>query len=88
LENARKDLEKVEGKFDYIGDPYQAAAGSHAIALMTPWDLYRQLDYQRIFDAMQKPAFIFDGRNILDHPKLRDIGFQLFAVGKPDHSNL
>jgi UDPglucose 6-dehydrogenase len=88
LENARKDLEKVEGKFDYIGDPYQAAAGSHAIALMTPWELYRQLDYQRIFDAMQKPAFIFDGRNILDHAKLRDIGFQLFAVGKPDHSNL
>jgi hypothetical protein len=35
-----------------------------------------------------KPAFIFDGRNILDHAKLRDIGFQLFAVGKPDHSNL
>ena len=30
-----------------------------------------------------KPAFVFDGRNILDHEKLRSIGFIVYALGKP-----
>ena len=37
----------------------------------------------QLYDSMSKPAFIFDGRNILDHAKLREIGFIVFAIGKP-----
>lgn len=82
LENARKDLEGLEG-VEYIADPYSAAKGAHCLALMTAWEEYRSLDYQKIFDSMEKPAFLFDGRNHLDHQKLYDIGFNVFPIGKP-----
>jgi UDPglucose 6-dehydrogenase len=63
-------------------DPYKAARGAHAVAVLTEWDVYKDLDYKRIFKSMVQPAFIFDGRNILDHRKLYDLGFNVFAVGK------
>jgi UDPglucose 6-dehydrogenase len=40
------------------------------------------LDYEKIFQDMVKPAFIFDGRNILDHQALYDIGFNVYPIGK------
>lgn len=63
-------------------DAYTAAAGSHAIAIMTEWDEFKTLDYKRLFDSMEKPAFLFDGRNILDHKALKAIGFEVHAIGK------
>lgn len=87
LKHARKDLEGVDGTIDYIEDPYEAAEGCHAIALMTEWDLYRNLDYKRIYRSMTKPAFIFDGRNILDHDSLFEIGFNVFPIGKAPLTN-
>ena len=66
-----------------FSDPYKAAAGSHAICVLTEWDEFKTLDYQKVYDSMVKPAFIFDGRNVLDHAKLREIGFVVYALGKP-----
>ncbi|TFJ86849.1 hypothetical protein NSK_001937 [Nannochloropsis salina CCMP1776] len=63
--------------------PYEAAKGAHAIAILTEWDEFKNYDYQRIYDSMAKPAFIFDGRNILDQAKLGQIGFEHYAIGKP-----
>ena len=82
LENARIDLKDLEPKIAYVDDPYEAAEKSHAIAVITEWQLYRDLDYDRIYNAMVKPAFIFDGRNILDHHKLFEMGFNVFPLGK------
>jgi len=82
LENAKKDLKDVKEGLSFEEDPYKAAEGSHAIAILTEWDLYKDLDYERIFQSMVRPAFIFDGRNILDHRRLFDIGFNVFAIGK------
>ena len=65
-----------------VKDPYEATKGAHAILVMTEWDMFKTLDYQRIYDQMQKPAFVFDGRNILDHHKLKEIGFQVYAIGQ------
>jgi UDPglucose 6-dehydrogenase len=64
-------------------DPLSAAAGSHAIAVLTEWDEFKTYDFQMIFDSMAKPAFIFDGRNLLDHGVLRKIGFEVYSIGKP-----
>jgi UDPglucose 6-dehydrogenase len=83
LKNARTDLAGIEGQIRYVEDPLLAAEGCHAIALLTEWDLYRTLDFPKIFDSMAKPAFIFDGRNILDHHRCFDIGFNVYPVGKP-----
>lgn len=65
-------------------DAYSACDGSHALAILTEWDEFKTLDYERIYKSMAKPAFIFDGRNILEHDKLRKIGFEVHAIGKPD----
>jgi UDPglucose 6-dehydrogenase len=65
-------------------DAYSACDGSHALAILTEWDEFKTLDYERIYKSMAKPAFIFDGRNILEHERLRKIGFEVHAIGKPD----
>lgn len=88
LANARIDLADDGGKISFIEDPYQAAAGCHALAVLTDWELYRNLDYRKIFNEMVKPAFLFDGRNIVDHQKCFEIGFNVFPIGKPALSRL
>jgi len=65
-------------------DAYSACDGAHAFAVLTEWDEFKTLDFKRIFDSMSKPAFVFDGRNLLDHDALREIGFEVHAIGKPD----
>jgi UDPglucose 6-dehydrogenase len=64
-------------------DAYAACAGAHAIAIVTEWDEFKTLDYAKIFAAMPKPAFLFDGRNIVDLAALRKIGFTASGIGKP-----
>jgi len=83
LNNAMTDLDGLEGKISYVEDPYRGAAGCDAIAVMTEWDLYMGLDYEKIYRSMAKPCFVFDGRNILDHKRLFEIGFNVFPIGKP-----
>jgi UDPglucose 6-dehydrogenase len=83
LENARHDLAGLSGMIEYEPDPYRAAAGAQAIAVITEWEIYKQLDFKKIFASMRKPAFLFDGRNILDHQRLFEIGFNVFPLGKP-----
>ena len=83
LKNARIALSDVNGGINYVKDPYDATAGCDAIAVMTEWDIYSGLDFEKIYKSMTKPAFIFDGRNILDHEKLFGIGFNVYPIGKP-----
>lgn len=65
-------------------DAYAACDGAHALAVLTEWDEFKDLDFERIYKNMAKPAFVFDGRNILDHDGLRKMGFEVHAIGKPD----
>ena len=83
LKNAKADLTGMEGQVSFVEDPYKAAEGCHAIAILTEWDVYRNLDFQKIFNTMTKPASIFDGRNIIDHKRCFDIGFNVYPTGKP-----
>jgi len=82
LENARIELKNLKGDVSFVEDVYEAADGAHALALVTQWDEYRELDYEKIHERMAEPAFIFDGRNHLDHEKLYKIGFNVFPLGK------
>lgn len=63
-------------------NPYDACKNAHAIAVLTEWDEFKTYDWHKIYDNMIKPAFVFDGRNILDHQKLKEIGFIVKAIGK------
>uniref|UniRef100_H3CJ82 UDP-glucose 6-dehydrogenase n=1 Tax=Tetraodon nigroviridis TaxID=99883 RepID=H3CJ82_TETNG len=65
-------------------DPYEACQSAHALVICTEWDMFKELDYEKIYKKMLKPAFIFDGRRLLDHlhPLLQEIGFQIETIGK------
>ena len=81
LPNAQKDLADYP-RVTFEKDPYQAAEKADAILIMTEWECYKTLDWQRIYASMRQPAMLFDTRNILDHATLKQIGFNLLAVGK------
>lgn len=66
---------------EVTGDSYEACKDSHAIAILTEWDEFKTYDWQKIYDNMLKPAFVFDGRNILDKEQLEKIGFIYQAIG-------
>lgn len=76
----RKQL--IDEHISFADDAYEAASDAHAIAIMTEWDEFKALDYQRLYASMPRPAFVFDGRNILEHDRLRDLGFEVHAIGK------
>ena len=69
------------GRIYVHDDPYIAVDSSHAIAVITEWDEFKQYDWKKVYSNVQKPAFIFDGRNILDKSALSKIGFNLKGIG-------
>jgi len=83
LNNAKIALEDVAKQVIFEQDPYVATQDAHAIAILTEWHQYTELDYEIIYNQMIHPAFIFDGRNIMNHKDLYDIGFNVYAIGKP-----
>jgi UDPglucose 6-dehydrogenase len=82
LDNARSILAGSDGSVEFEADPYRAAEGAHAIVVATEWEQFTTLDYSRIYAGMKKPAFLFDGRNLLDHRRLQAIGFHVHPIGK------
>lgn len=64
-----------------VRDPYEAMQGAHAVAVLTEWDEFKAYDWQRVYDDMKKPAFLFDGRNILDRNRVKALGFEFEAIG-------
>ncbi|KAJ3091223.1 UDP-glucose 6-dehydrogenase 1, partial [Quaeritorhiza haematococci] len=74
--------EQYKKRVTIFRDPYECAKDVDAIVVVTEWDEFKTLDYQRIYDSMKKPAFIFDGRLLLDGKKLKKIGFEVEVIGK------
>ena len=82
IENAKSDLSDVLDRISFESNPIEACKGAHAIAILTEWEEYRDIDFELIYEQMHKPAFIFDDGSILDHQKLQSIGFNVFPIGK------
>ncbi|NLB69625.1 MAG: nucleotide sugar dehydrogenase [Lentisphaerae bacterium] len=87
IENARNDLAGLEERVSYESDPYKAVEGADAVAIITDWKDYKDIDWKKIYERMRKPAFLFDGRNFLDHQKLFEIGFHVYAIGMEPKSH-
>ncbi|MBU2921196.1 nucleotide sugar dehydrogenase [Winogradskyella psychrotolerans] len=79
--NTRSDEENKD-LVKYYDDPYEVSKDAHAIAIMTEWDEFKTYDWQRIYEQMKKPAFIFDGRNILNKKEMTKIGFEYSSIGQ------
>jgi UDPglucose 6-dehydrogenase len=84
-EEIRRDVlgaDATEPRLTIASSAMEAADGAHAIAIVTEWDEFKALDYAKIFSAMQKPAFLFDGRNILNLREIEALGFRAYGIGK------
>ena len=82
-EQIHRDLgSEFRDQIKICDDPYEAVENAHAVAILTEWDQFKDLDYQKIFDKMMKPAFLFDGRSVMDRGELRDIGFRVYSIGR------
>lgn len=84
MENAMKDLKGKSGKIEFAENAYKCAENAHAVLILTEWEEFKDIDYQKIYNSMRQPAFIFDGRNILNHKKLFEIGFNVFPLGSTE----
>ena len=76
-----RTLEENKNGVAVLDNPYDVCKDAHAIAILTEWDEFKEYDWQKIYDKMKKPAFVFDGRNVLDAKKMMEIGFVFSAVG-------
>ena len=74
--------EQAEGRIEFCTSAEQACDQSHAIALLTEWDEFKDLDYSSIYAKMHQPAILFDGRNLLDLEELRKIGYRAHGIGR------
>ncbi len=80
----RRDLQLEEGdtSVTVCEDAYAATKDAHAVLILTEWDEFKELDFQKIYDQMHLPAFFFDGRNLIDPQILREIGFEAYDIGR------
>merc|ERR1712063_241789 len=81
-EFAYHNMQVDESRLVFANTPQEAVDGAHALVVLTEWDEFKTYPYHKFYAKMMKPAFIFDGRSILDHTKLEDIGFEVHAIGK------
>ena len=75
-ENYNKSLVK------FIEDPISKISNHNLVAIMTEWDEFKNYDWNKIYSKIKRPAFIFDGRNILDLEKIKKIGFNYVGLGR------
>lgn len=75
--------DRVKEQVSVVNGAKEAVENAHAILVLTEWDEFANYNYEELHKQMRKPAFIFDGRNILDHDHLRRIGFIVYGIGKP-----
>tara|TARA_B110000114_G_C15059807_1_gene384875 strand:- start:487 stop:1632 length:1146 start_codon:yes stop_codon:yes gene_type:complete len=76
-----RSVEENKNLLKINNDPYAACNNAHAIAVLTEWDEFKDYDWVKIYNHMQKPAFIFDGRGILNKNEIEDIGFTYYKIG-------
>jgi len=73
--------EEILDRVKVVNTAVEACKDAHAVAILTEWDEFKNLDWKAVYDDMLKPAFLFDGRRLLNKTELRKVGFEVFVVG-------
>jgi UDPglucose 6-dehydrogenase len=73
--------EEIRNRVKVVNTAEEACKDAHAVAILTEWNEFKDLDWKAVYDDMLKPAFLFDGRRLLDKAELRKIGFNFFVIG-------
>jgi UDPglucose 6-dehydrogenase len=66
---------------EIFDDVYKMTDGCDALIVITPWNEFKQLDLEKVKDLMKTPV-IYDGRNMYDPPRMKEMGFTYKAVGR------
>lgn len=90
VEQIYKDLDYLETRspadnrrlVTVVTDPYEALRHAHATAILTEWEEFKNFSWEKIKSEMQKPAFVFDGRKLLDRNRMLSLGFDYYAIGE------
>ena len=72
----------LEQQVIICGSCEEAANGAHGVAILTEWDEFKEVDFSKVYAEMFKPAFLFDGRDVIDVEVVKDLGFDFYAIGK------
>lgn len=78
MENAKKLLPST---VTYATSAYEAAKGADAVAVLTEWNEFRQLDLVRVAKGLKK-SVLFDGRNMYEPTRVKQLGFVYYGVGR------
>jgi len=70
-----------EDEIEYAPGPYEALSGADALCIFTEWNEFKEIDLNKVKSLLEKPV-VFDGRNIYDPKKMRELGFTYFSVGR------
>ena len=81
------DQQLIDNHVTVAESCHEAADNAHAIAILTEWDEFKEIDYARVYESMNMPAFLFDGRNVIDRSELSQIGFEVHSIGKSSISS-
>ncbi len=73
--------EEIRDRVKVVNTAQEACKAAHAVAVLTEWDEFKRLDWKGVYDDMLKPAFLFDGRRLLDKAELKKVGFEFYAIG-------
>lgn len=82
----QKELHRPKDAIEWCESVIEAARGAHALVICTEWDEFKTLPYEKLFEIMEKPAHLFDGRLVVDVERLRGIGFRVHSIGKSDEA--
>lgn len=75
-------LFEVKKQVNICSSSMEACQGAEAVVVATEWKEFRDIDWETIYASMKKPAFVFDGRILLNAEKLRKIGFKVVVIGR------
>ncbi len=73
--------EEIRDRVKVVNTAKEACKAAHAVAVLTEWDEFRDLDWKAVYGNMLKPAFLFDGRRLLNKTELKEVGFEVFVIG-------
>jgi len=76
------NMDEIRKLVTVHSNPYTCMQNAHAVAILTEWDEFKSYNWQKVYQEMLKPAFVFDGRNIVDKEQLDEIGYEVYNIGK------
>ena len=82
LENLGVERAVLDKQVIICNSCQDAAKEAHGVAVLTEWEEFKEVNFKKVYEGMFKPAFLFDGRNVIDAVAVRELGFDFYAIGK------